>query len=356
MATIADILAGIDSLVTPAKRRLADMMRNPLRSAEQTVGLLGDRAQTFDQDIGALADRNALRNAGSVMAGLPQYQQAEARTVDRMNSLLGSFAPVGMTVWHGSPHRFDKFDASKIGTGEGAQAYGHGIYVAESPDVAKSYAVPRGVPDIEAIGAKYGVPLSDREMRIELMRQASANPDAATATKRLQYANIEARKQSPEKLQAVIDEWNKAKNASVLYKADLPDDQIAKMLDWDKPLSQQPENVRKFFEPRVAPIRENMAKPAPGWGELSAPQKYDPTGSELLALLRNRDAKMTINTILGNGLGPEISASLRQQGIPGIRYLDGGSRGAGSGTSNFVVFPGLENMLRILERNGEPVK
>ena len=42
-------------------------------------------------------------------------------------------------------------------------------------------------------------------------------------------------------------------------------------------------------------------------------------------------------------------------GIPGIRYLDGGSRGAGAGTSNFVVFPGNEDLLRILERNGVPL-
>ena len=27
----------------------------------------------------------------------------------------------GAIVWHGSPHKFDKFDSSKIGTGEGAQ-------------------------------------------------------------------------------------------------------------------------------------------------------------------------------------------------------------------------------------------
>lgn len=39
-----------------------------------------------------------------------------------------------------------------------------------------------------------------------------------------------------------------------------------------------------------------------------------------------------------------------------IRYLDGGSRGAGQGTSNFVVFPGNEGLLQILERNGQPIK
>jgi hypothetical protein len=38
-----------------------------------------------------------------------------------------------------------------------------------------------------------------------------------------------------------------------------------------------------------------------------------------------------------------------------IRYLDGGSRGAGAGSSNFVVFPGQENILKILERNGQPL-
>lgn len=47
--------------------------------------------------------------------------------------------------------------------------------------------------------------------------------------------------------------------------------------------------------------------------------------------------------------------AMRGLGIPGIRYLDGGSRGAGQGTSNYVVFPGEESLLKILERNGIPM-
>lgn len=141
-----------------------------------------------------------------------------------------------------------------------------------------------------------------------------------------------------------------------LYKIDLPDEHIAKMLDWDKPLSQQAPEVRKFFEPKVAPIRAEMAKPAdPGWGDLAAPTKYDPSGQELLGLLRNRDADQTVQSFLGNGLGRDVSEALRAQGIPGIRYLDGGSRTAGAGSSNFVVFPGNEGLLSILERNGVPI-
>ena len=47
-----------------------------------------------------------------------------------MRWLLGSAIagaeanPQGFIAYHGSPHDFDKFDMSKIGTGEGAQAYG----------------------------------------------------------------------------------------------------------------------------------------------------------------------------------------------------------------------------------------
>jgi hypothetical protein len=44
-----------------------------------------------------------------------------------------------MKAFHGSPHDFDKFSTAQIGTGEGAQAYGHGLYFAESEDVARGY-------------------------------------------------------------------------------------------------------------------------------------------------------------------------------------------------------------------------
>ena len=42
-------------------------------------------------------------------------------------------------AYHGSPYIFDKFDISKLGSGEGAQAYSRGMYFAEAPDVARGY-------------------------------------------------------------------------------------------------------------------------------------------------------------------------------------------------------------------------
>jgi hypothetical protein len=37
--------------------------------------------------------------------------------------------------------------------------------------------------------------------------------------------------------------------------------------------------------------------------------------------------------------------------IPGVKYLDQGSRDSGKGTRNFVVFPGEEKKVKILKRD-----
>ena len=43
------------------------------------------------------------------------------------------------TAFHGSSHRFEKFDLGAIGTGLGAQAHGWGLYFAENKEVAAEY-------------------------------------------------------------------------------------------------------------------------------------------------------------------------------------------------------------------------
>ena len=45
----------------------------------------------------------------------------------------------GMVAWHGSPHKFDKFSLEHIGSGEGAQAFGYGLYFAGKKQVAEWY-------------------------------------------------------------------------------------------------------------------------------------------------------------------------------------------------------------------------
>jgi len=53
---------------------------------------------------------------------------------------VGDVANIGKKVYHGSPHKFDRFSMENVGTGEGAQVFGHGLYFSGDPNVAKQYA------------------------------------------------------------------------------------------------------------------------------------------------------------------------------------------------------------------------
>lgn len=265
----------------------------------------------------------------------------------------------GAVVWHGSPHKFDAFDSSKIGTGEGAQSYGHGLYLAEHPDVANSYqkalAPERNANDLNKrmklaqVGNRpldsFGVDMSQ-----ELIDAAKVGGqpfiDLATQ-KRARWADLASDKTYPfrdyaaEKLTAYDSLLNEAKNSSIeytgggnIYKVDLPDNAIAKMLDYDNPIS------------------EAMRKPL-------STAALDQFGSGLTGTSGEKLYKeMIFNFKQAGHPNPAQAATdwLTQQGVPGMRYLDGGSRSAGAGTSNYVLFPGNEGLLSILERNGQPIK
>lgn len=42
--------------------------------------------------------------------------------------------------YHGTPHVFNRFDMSKVGTGDGLSKYGHGLYFADTIEAAQYYA------------------------------------------------------------------------------------------------------------------------------------------------------------------------------------------------------------------------
>lgn len=110
-----------------------------------------------------------------------------------------------------------------------------------------------------------------------------------------------------------------------LYKVDLPDEQIAKMLDWDKPLSQQSEGVQASLKS----ILGNSYKPT-----MTGQQAYEMASYKTMPMIMKEDGAYAQSHLRQ----PSASNSLRELGIPGIRYLDQGSRAGGAGTSNFVVF------------------
>jgi len=117
-----------------------------------------------------------------------------------------------------------------------------------------------------------------------------------------------------------------------LYTADLPDEMIDRMLDWDKPLSEQ--------APEVQPILREMLKKAK-----KSFQGIDPDGNPIAGQVHHLYAQHR------GGNAATVAEELRSLGIPGIKYLDQGSRDSGKGTRNFVVFPGEEKKVKILKRD-----
>ena len=275
-----------------------------------------------------------------------------------------------MTVYHGTPHQFPateanplgEFDASKIGTGEGAQAYGHGIYVAENPDVAKGYRV--GLTRADRVGpfraglAKIG-DMPAKELGQDVWEVAdvlaSQNIGIDKYIANLQKKFEENKNESSQKvIQELIEQAKKVepqfreKNVwwdepGALYTVDLPDEHIERMLDWDKPLSDQSETI------------QNLARKV-GTGKSAGPTKAKlkafvegKENPDAGVVARGEDLYRALSDYGGQSV--EGSRALQAVGIPGIKYLDAGSRGqGGSGTRNFVIFPGEEKNLKILER------
>nr|DAF68614.1 MAG TPA: crystallin beta/gamma motif-containing protein [Caudoviricetes sp.] len=64
-------------------------------------------------------------------------------------------------AWHGSPHDFDTFDLGAIGTGEGNQAHGWGLYFAKNREVAQAYKDVLGIDSVEIISGDTKYRLND---------------------------------------------------------------------------------------------------------------------------------------------------------------------------------------------------
>jgi hypothetical protein len=357
MAGLLDFLQSASNAAASNVSGPVDMLGWALRKAGVPVGqqpVLGSEwmkqkglMRDVPQSAASLAGETAgLLSPIGIAAKAPQiaaWRNAVNELAESGAGRMPFASQRGAVVWHGSPHKFDKFDASKIGTGEGAQAYGHGLYLADAIDTGKSYATALARPTTAA--TVRGVRQTFDSGAMRGAEQFAASMLNTTKGDVLKAIELTAAHKQPNGLYAAQPELadeivrllrtkqlgDVSEDAGkYLYKVDLPDEQIAKMLDWDKPLSQQAPEVQKVIK---------TYKGANWW----TVNKDRVTGAKLTREIQGKAPT-------------EFSSALADMGVPGIRYLDGGSRSAGQGTSNYVVFPGNEGLLSILERNGVPIK
>lgn len=329
------------------------------------MGLLGDTIKNYAKNVvtGKYAKRGLLDFTNNVQSVLDGNTQA---AID-MGLNFNPMSALAIKAFHGSPYKFDQFKLDKIGTGEGAQAYGHGLYFAENPGVAANYqqnvvGSQGGVQKFLVNGKETSVSgLDDQAIYFSMLN----GPDKAS--RYLDYLKVQyndwmnraadsshprsgMRLDKAKELDAQISKLSQmlrdkveVKNASGnLYSVELkpnPED----LLDWDKPLSQQSEKVRKALsaDPRIASLLAS--------GKID--DMYQNSGEFYRALMsryaQDKPAHIAMDAA-ENSAQADASKYLRSLGIPGIKYLDQGSRGSGQGTSNFVIFD--DELVKILGR------
>lgn len=224
-------------------------------------------------------------------------------------------------VWHGSPHKFDSFMTSRIGTGEGNQMYGWGLYFASKRAVALHYQ--KNIKDIMAKPRRYflGQELEPDTPEYHAASLLDGTYSLASVRKEVSEWIADATgDEDKERYQKVLDLLNRAGKKSdftkkgprqYLYAVHIPDD--TQFLLWDKPISDQPgEIINRLHD---------------GGRIQRCLKSHDMTGEELYNAIT---AKL--------GSQEKASLALLWMGIHGIKYLDGSSRTKGKGSYNYVVF------------------
>ena len=253
---------------------------------------------------------------------------------------------LNQAVWHGTPYRGienEGFSLHAIGTGEGAQAYGWGIYFAGDREISEAYRRKLSEPetvvsfpfgdDEKYISTNSGWLAEEHGWELEGVEALAAdileNEDIAGLRTKLAEAQeeeedeiaVSGRDYSVAEVQEALELIDsgaieiETRNGQ-LYSAEIPENDA--LLDYDAPLSQQPEAVKSTLEKAFA----EQGK-AEVFAEMLAEDNV--RGEDLYNALADE--------------GPQAASELLlKHGIPGLRYLDGNSRADGEGSHNFVIW------------------
>lgn len=307
---------------------------NPDVGEEDVVGYIADRGDGTElavvgemqgQGIGGelqylfRKERPDAPTGGLTEAGERSLQRTYERLreegiVDSTTSAPEAPATIeSIRAFHGSPYDFDRFDLSFMGAGEGAQEYGKGLYFAEMQNVAEGYRDEIFAPvDPSAFSTDEA-----RDIANTTLQSFGARPGAlkaAVSDLRNSLRNEETTAKFFGGNEQRIADLNEAINylennveSGRLYEVNINADQ-AKMLDFDKPMSEQPQEVQDVLEPYFQMRVQQM--------------NGDPEA--LRSKLQGGDIMMLEKT--NREMAGEISKALSDAGIPGVRYLDQQSR------------------------------
>jgi hypothetical protein len=282
--------------------------------------------------------RNDGEDYGSISAVVPGPGHIQpVNEADITKAEGGEVDEPGITAYHGTPHDFERFDMSKIGTGEGNQSYGHGLYFAQNEDVAKGYRDTLGGhhPGDVVIGDEKHPHWASRNIINAYRKLGYDNETAVLASHFLKEhkgdlnaaaAATWSNDKIPDSVADALFKTEYATPAGHMYEVNInahPDH----FLDWDKPFHEQSEHVKRSLR-NVPEFDDRVAR----YGVLDPEHK----------------SKISMGEFINRGVlphsydksGPEFSNAYRAAGIKGVKYLDQGSRWGEKKdkTHNYVVF------------------
>lgn len=306
-----------------ANHRFVDRRGRPLDADRLERGARGSDARASRSGEASLRRGILLQSlASSTSSERPGILEQILRRSAQLVSDEGGLKAVFARAYHGSPYRFDKFSTENIGTGEGAQAFGHGLYFASRKEVADHYKSVLG-------GWDFGYTTDAAKQKLEKatnfadgawsgLREAltSANGDPQRAAESLQTIWADgARDPNLRAAYTLMADMLRAgelvpERKGALYEVELSPDQDEYLL-WDKPLSEQPAKVRAVIDT----LKNTEAWAALVEAQLGGPVMAQATGRDLYKILAKHQK------------GDEAASKyLHSLGVRGVKYLDGDSR------------------------------
>ena len=253
-----------------------------------------------------------------------------------------------ITAYHGSPHDFDKFQSSQIGTGEGVQAYGDGLYFAESEDVARGYKASTNYADKKRQFLSELPENAEIDDVMDAMDSGKFSPQMREMVAALQDNDWLGFDYPSQAISAAfsknIDSYDaserllKARDNGSMYEVNI-DVEPDELIDWDIPINQQSKKVQDAVYANRDAVDQRIVDDYFG-GDRNDIINDEMTGQQYMSNMDKVNAGMIDGT----------EYELAERGIKGVRYADGFSRGAEGGTSNYVIFD--ENLITIARKYG----
>ena len=178
------------------------------------------------------------------------------------------------SAYHGTPHKFDNFSTEHIGSGEGAQAHGWGLYFASNKDISENYRrnLTQSVEDIIYNGKKLDINSSEYETISAIWNFFDIQNDTFEKAKKAYIENYKGYTQSNDetirefaekkiKVAESIDyEKIKYNGKGQLYEVEIPEND--ELLDEDLPFSEQPQKVQEKLKTLFSNLNVGMNKEA----------------------------------------------------------------------------------------------